>query len=117
MTLFGVGLSGGGFKTKDDMCDMGKRVQNIDFGSDILFERSLTVIPSNSNAMWNELDRIEIFLGWTEFGPWSTCDAGCGGGKRKRERECLAKDKWTCGGLAVEDEDCNIQTCVGMYFS
>ena len=60
----------------------------------------------------------EFYLGWSEFGPWSKCDCKCGGGKRRRERVCLARNIWQCGGLAEEDEDCNLEPCPGInHFS
>ena len=57
--------------------------------------------------------QICVALGWSDFGPWLACDAKCGGGKRRRERVCLAKHRWQCGGLAEEDEDCNLEPCPG----
>ncbi|XP_056004585.1 A disintegrin and metalloproteinase with thrombospondin motifs adt-2-like [Ostrea edulis] len=51
--------------------------------------------------------------GYAEFktwGQWSSCSKQCGGGKRKRSRECSSSDI-PCTGDQSEEQDCNLQSC------
>lgn len=39
---------------------------------------------------------------WTEWSEWTACSVTCGGGRRRKERECVRPDT----GARVSDADC-----------
>nr|XP_022343451.1 SCO-spondin-like isoform X5 [Crassostrea virginica] len=52
--------------------------------------------------------------GYAEFktwGAWSTCSKQCGGGKRRRSRECASTNEIPCTDDTTEEVDCNTQSC------
>ncbi|KAL5254009.1 hypothetical protein ACHWQZ_G013690 [Mnemiopsis leidyi] len=55
--------------------------------------------------------------GWTDWGTWSKCSAGCGGGTQTRTRTCTnpapANYGADCVGEATETKNCNEQGCPG----
>jgi len=46
---------------------------------------------------------------WENWSPWSDCSATCGGGYRRRERDCIGGN--LCAGLADQEISCNQQLC------
>ncbi|CBY06821.1 unnamed protein product [Oikopleura dioica] len=64
---------------------------------------SLNVVNAQKSAILSE---------WSQ---WSQCDAPCGGGQRRRERECLITNFRRCSkqGDLVEIEECNTRECTG----
>ncbi|KAK7491979.1 hypothetical protein BaRGS_00016825 [Batillaria attramentaria] len=53
---------------------------------------------------------------WMEWEPWSVCTVSCGGGSRKRTRECYVGKHGgkNCEGEASETEECNTRECGGI---
>ena len=53
--------------------------------------------------------------GWSQWSPFSECDAKCGPGKERRARTCiqLSRRASTCPGDAEEERDCQIKQCQG----
>ncbi|CBY37450.1 unnamed protein product [Oikopleura dioica] len=64
---------------------------------------SLNVVNAQKSAILSE---------WSQ---WSQCDAPCGGGQRRRERDCLITNFRRCSkqGDLVEIEECNTRECTG----
>ena len=64
---------------------------------------------------------LDIFSSWKEWSDWSSCNKPCGGGSRKRSRECVAvsviKNSTKCNGENNEVKICNIHPCRGMIRS
>ena len=64
---------------------------------------------------------LDIFFSWKEWSDWSSCNKPCGGGSRKRSRECVAesviKNNAKCNGENNEVKICNIHPCRGMIRS
>ena len=60
---------------------------------------------------------VAVAGGWSDWSVFSTCDKGCGGGKKHRHRFCKqpipkhgGKD---CVGNRLETKDCNEDSCPG----
>ena len=53
---------------------------------------------------------------WSDFGAWSECSAGCGGGTQTRTKTCSnpapAFGGADCVGDAEESRECNTNACV-----
>lgn len=52
---------------------------------------------------------------WSDWTPWSTCTATCGGGTRKKNRTC-SEPKYGgkyCDGEEAETDMCNVDPCPG----
>lgn len=53
--------------------------------------------------------------GWSDYGDWSECSAGCGDGTQKRTRSCNnpkpANGGENCVGEAEETRECNVKSC------
>ncbi|VDN28474.1 unnamed protein product [Cylicostephanus goldi] len=48
---------------------------------------------------------------WSNWGPWSSCSASCGGGVSYRVRLCKDPCNTCCVGVATESSTCNTQPC------
>lgn len=46
---------------------------------------------------------------WTAWTAWTGCSRSCGGGRRKRLRECGVERTADCTGPNQEEQDCNTQ--------
>jgi len=46
---------------------------------------------------------------WENWSAWSQCSASCGGGTRRRERDCVGGN--LCAGLADQSISCNQEPC------
>ena len=57
---------------------------------------------------------ISLYSGWSNYTSWGVCSKPCGGGKEKRNRTCLAKERWMCSGSDIQKRDCNMKPCTGM---
>ncbi|KAL5270907.1 hypothetical protein ACHWQZ_G001540 [Mnemiopsis leidyi] len=59
--------------------------------------------------------RCPVDGGWSDYGEWSTCSAGCGGGEQTRERECNNPAPQfagaECQGDSSQTQSCNEQPC------
>ena len=104
---------GGGTKSKIRECialDLSDLVLDLDFGRQNLIETSC-----DGDESTKENCNEEPCPEWTEWSPWSECSASCGGGKRKRGRECanpvLRNGRLICDGSSYEDEICNADPC------
>ena len=75
------------------------------------------IIPDILSA---EEDTSEILpplpSGWSEWGPWASCDTTCGDdGKRPRHRYCLPAENQACQGVATDYEACTTKNpCKGI---
>ncbi|KAI8512763.1 Thrombospondin type 1 repeat-containing protein [Branchiostoma belcheri] len=49
--------------------------------------------------------------GWSMWGPWTACTLTCGGGYRKRTRECSINENLPCEGPSMEEASCNPEKC------
>ena len=54
-------------------------------------------------VLFCELDDCPPQTEWGPWGPWGECSKNCGGGKRKRKRECQKVQRYgqptTCPGI------------------
>ena len=48
---------------------------------------------------------------WTSWTEWTECTKSCGGGRRKKLRECVTLERGLCIGDAEMNEDCNVESC------
>ncbi len=48
---------------------------------------------------------------WTEWTEWTSCTQTCGGGTRRKVRECVLNERNLCLGDAEVIEDCNEEDC------
>ena len=50
---------------------------------------------------------------WTDWTEWTSCTATCGGGKQKRNRDCILPDSrsYLCTGEDSEERECNSNDC------
>ena len=91
---------GGGTKGRSRACQVPKspyrRARN-------LIEDNSKPCPGPSTmVLFCNLDDCPPETKWGPWGPWSQCSKKCGGGKRKRKRECVKIDRSS--------------TCEGTYF-
>lgn len=52
-------------------------------------------------------------FGWSDWGPWSSCSADCGGGQQFRTRTC-DRERGNCEGTAKMARACNTHSCKGL---
>ena len=61
--------------------------------------------------------QIKVNGSWSKWADWTSCDATCGGGNRKRARSCTnppaAHGGLDCEGPSEETGDCNTAPCPG----
>ena len=48
---------------------------------------------------------------WTPWTEWTECTKTCGGGRRKKARECVTLERGLCIGDGEMEEDCNVESC------
>lgn len=48
---------------------------------------------------------------WSDWSPWSACNATCGAASKNRTRSCLATDASKCEGEVMELEPCDLKPC------
>ena len=56
-------------------------------------------------------------IAWDEWSEWSKCDVDCGGGSRRRSRDCNLGNPGEIGchlGGTSESDVCNEQECAGL---
>ena len=52
-----------------------------------------------------------IFLEWSSWGEWGSCNVDCGEGKKTRSRTCENGEK--CKGDSIERKNCKGENCPG----
>ncbi len=67
--------------------------------------------PCNEDLEEEEACNEQPCPSWTEWTPWTSCTKTCGGGKKKRARDCVVKERSLCIGEDSETMDCNDNTC------
>ena len=84
-------------------------------------KRRQCVYPSRDNAYDNDcLEQLEMSEScneevcpvWTDWTDWTPCTRSCGGGTRRKVRECvLPRGVDGCEGESEVEEECNDQKC------
>ncbi|CAL1546835.1 unnamed protein product, partial [Lymnaea stagnalis] len=64
-------------------------------------------------SLFDDVDQEEIlrYLGWNQWSSWSPCNAGCGGGRQIRSRDCPSRNRSSCVGVDKEVKTCNLFSC------
>ncbi|XP_067671002.1 uncharacterized protein [Haliotis asinina] len=73
-------------------------------------KRVAKVTPAWGDPYHAPYDRSRESL-YRKWGEWSSCSRSCGGGYRKRERECLTSINATCCGEIRQIQFCDIVQC------
>ena len=93
----------------------GSQLQNL---TSLDLRKNLTVGQRYKRALHNNNFFLR-YVGWTEWGPWSSCDRlGCSVGRRSRERMCVdgVVGESECPGFAEETVFCEVELCPGKEF-
>ena len=48
---------------------------------------------------------------WSDWSDWGGCSAECDGGIKSRTRDCLNGAENDCSGDAIDEQQCNLQSC------
>lgn len=71
--------------------------------------------PCKVDLVESEVCNADPCPEWTEWTPWTECTQSCGGGSRKKARECLlpksSEKEIVCDGEHEVIEDCNTKEC------
>jgi hypothetical protein len=90
---------GGGMRTKAREC---------------VNQRDSNGNPCNADLLETEACNEDPCPIWTEWTDWTACTQTCGGGSRKKARECVlpkSEDQSKCNGKSEVVEKCNEDTC------
>ncbi|XP_072048167.1 A disintegrin and metalloproteinase with thrombospondin motifs adt-1-like [Amphiura filiformis] len=64
------------------------------------------------NSIQSQDCNTQVCAAWSPWNTWSACTVECGGGDRRRERNCNSVDSaYTCPGANYDNTDCNPEAC------